>query len=313
MRVMKAYLIYYPQEAQKNRGFIELFQKAGREFGIAFLYVPYSEYQQRELPDLVLNRTRNTCVSRWYEERGVRVFHSAKITEIGNHKMKTLDFLRGRLPWEVLNRKWCPETVLITKERLEQWYQAVGQGEYESLAELLPYMDRKEAFVLKSVSGHGGSEVMAVTLCRHWKGDRDAEGGWTAFLGVLQALKGKDCILQEMIPSKSRDVRVYVLGNKIYQGILRQGTQDFRSNFSLGGSTQVYYFSEEEKEFIRAFIRVFAGEGLGLAGLDFIIAEDGRLIFNELEEMAGCRMLYQNTSLDVVRDYVKWLSEPDTK
>lgn len=304
---MKAYLIYYPHEAQKNRGFIELFQKAGREFGIDFSYVPYSEYQQGELPDFVLNRTRNACVSRWYEERDVCVFHSAKITEIGNHKMKTLDFLKKRLPREILNCKWCPKTVLIPKERLKEWYQAVGQKEYGGLKELLPYMDRGEAFVLKSVSGHGGSEVMAVTLHRYAGDKKQAEREWAEFLAVLQALEGKDCILQEMIPCKSLDVRVYILGNRIYQGILRQGTKDFRSNFSLGGSTQVYHFSVEEKEFIQAFIRVFAEEGLGLAGLDFIIAEDGRLIFNELEEMVGCRMLYQSTSLDVVRDYVKWL------
>lgn len=305
---MKAYLIYYPYEAQKNQGFIELFQKAGREFGIDFSYVPYSEYQQRELPNLVLNRTRNACVSRWYEERGVRVFHSAKITEIGNHKMKTLDFLKKRLPQEILNRKWCPETVLIPKERLDEWYQAVEQKEYGGLTEILTYMDRGETFVLKSVSGHGGSEVMAVTLHRYPEDEKQAEWEWAGFLAVLRVLRTKDCILQEMIPCKSLDVRVYILGNRIYQGILRQGTKDFRSNFSLGGSTQAYHFSEEEKEFIQAFIRVFAEDGLGLAGLDFIIAEDGRLIFNELEEMAGCRMLYQSTGLDVVRDYVKWLS-----
>lgn len=305
---MKAYLIYYPHEAQKNQGFIELFQKAGREFGIDFLYIPYSEYQQMELPDFVLNRTRNACVSRWYEERDVRVFHSAKITEIGNHKMKTLDFLKERLPQEILNRKWCPKTVWIPQERLKEWYLAAWQKEYEGLTELLPYMDRGETFVLKSVSGHGGSEVMAAALRRHPEDGSQAEQEWADFLAVLQVLEGKDCILQEMIPCRSRDVRVYILGNRMYQGILRQGTQDFRSNFSLGGSTQIYHFSEEEKEFIDAFIRVFEEEGLGLAGLDFMIAEDGSLIFNELEEMAGCRMLYQNTRLDVVRDYVKWIS-----
>ena len=48
---------------------------------------------------------------------------------------------------------------------------------------------------------------------------------------------------------------------------------------------------------------------LGLAGLDFIIADDGRLVFNELEEMAGCRMIYQNTGRDIVRDYVMWLRD----
>ena len=29
-----------------------------------------------------------------------------------------------------------------------------------------------------------------------------------------------------------------------------------------------------------------------MAGIDFILTKDGRLIFNELEEMVGSRMLY---------------------
>ena len=55
----RAYLIYQKDEAEKNKGFIELFRQAGKREKIDFSYVPVTEYQkasEEKLPDLVLNR-----------------------------------------------------------------------------------------------------------------------------------------------------------------------------------------------------------------------------------------------------------------
>ena len=101
-------------------------------------------------------------------------------------------------------------------------------------------------------------------------------------------------MIQEKIASKSRDVRVYIVGNMIYQAVLRQGKEDFRSNFSLGGAVSAYSMNEEEKEWVNAFVKAFSKKTLGMGGIDF-------------EEMVGCRMLYQTTSKDIVKDYVRWI------
>lgn len=306
---IRAYLIYHAEEAVKNEAFIRLFQRAGEGCGIQFLYVPFTEYQRRELPDLVLNRTREAVVSHWYEERGIPVFHSEKITQIGNHKGRTISFLRERLPKEILKQKWAPETTALSGRRLAEWLSAIDRGDYTSLTELIRFWEEGSSFVIKSVDGHGGSEVMAFSPFRQSASVEEKRRYWGNFAGQLSLLKGRECIIQEQILSDSKDVRVYILGNQIYQGILRQGVKDFRSNFSLGGRTEVYSFSKEEREYIEKFLCAFRGEILGLAGLDFMIDREGRLIFNELEEMAGCRMLYQNTEGDVVEDYVRWLKE----
>lgn len=42
-----------------------------------------------------------------------------------------------------------------------------------------------------------------------------------------------------------------------------------------------------------------------MAGIDFILTKDGRLIFNELEEMVGSRMLYNCSKHDIVKEYVE--------
>ena len=65
------YLIYHDYEAKKNSAFIELFKKYGKLKGIDFMYIPYSDYKEKTLPDIVINRTRDASVSLWYEKKNV--------------------------------------------------------------------------------------------------------------------------------------------------------------------------------------------------------------------------------------------------
>ena len=57
------------------------------------------------------------------------------------------------------------------------------------------------------------------------------------------------------------------------------------------------------------FMEALGGSKIGMAGIDFILAKDGSLVFNEIEEMAGSRMLYECTDYDIVKDYVQWISK----
>ena len=97
----RAYLIYQKDEAEKNKGFIELFRQAGKREKIDFSYVPVTEYQkasEEKLPDLVLNRTRDPEVSRWYEERGVPVHHDSRLVALANHKYQMIRYFEEKLP-----------------------------------------------------------------------------------------------------------------------------------------------------------------------------------------------------------------------
>lgn len=293
---MKGYLIYHREEAVRNQAFIKRFKEEGKRAGITFEYISHEKYQKEPLPDFVLNRTRDALVSKWYEKRNVTVFHSALITEIGNHKMKTLEYLKKKLPIGIREKQWAPESYFVPKEQIQKWENRVLDKDYNIFQEI-PLFGQKRPCVLKTVHGHGGTEVAEFP-----ENEED-------FLPFLKNFDGKDCILQEKILSDSRDVRVYVLGNQIYQAICRQGKNDFRSNFSLGGTASVYELSHAEKEWVLEFVRAFEQETLGLAGLDFIITRSGRLVFNELEEMVGCRMLYQYTRYNVVKDYVFWIQK----
>lgn len=234
------------------------------------------------------------------------VLHSSCITEIGNHKMKTLQYLQENLSDSALKGKWMPDFVLLTKERIMEWTGAAAAQDKGAFCEAQDLWERDGSCILKSVDGHGGSEV-AELFCPYGGTGKKGQEAWEKLYHALLLFQGKECILQEKIESDSRDVRVYILGGKLYQAIARKGKKDFRSNFSLGGSASCYKLSGQELGYVKQFLRAFKKEILGLAGLDFIIRKDGKLIFNELEEMVGTRMLYQVTDCNVVRDYVRWL------
>jgi len=80
----------------------------------------------------------------------------------------------------------------------------------------------------------------------------------------------KDFIIQEFIPYK-HDLRVLVLGNKIFcmERIPRKG--DFRANFSLGGSVKLFDLSENDKNLA---LKAARSLNLTFAGVDLLIIED---------------------------------------
>lgn len=303
---VRGYLIYRREEAVRNEAFIRLFYEEGKALGISFQYVPYEEYRVRELPDFVLNRTRDAAVSHWYEEKKVLVLHSSFLTEIGNHKMKTLQYLQKMLPACVQEQKWAPASFLLSKEKVLKWLEAAKRKEYEMFSEAHAFWETDGSCILKSVDGHGGSEVTEL-FAPYGKTEDKRQEAWEQLYQTISLFRGKECMLQEKIASDSRDVRIYILGGQIYRAMARQGKKDFRSNFSLGGLAACYELSEQEKKYVQQFLQAFQRETLGLIGLDFIIDRNGTLIFNELEEMVGTRMLYQNTDCNIVRDYVKWI------
>lgn len=335
MKKKQAYMIYSEAEGQRNRAFIEMFCKAGERYHLLFSFVPVTRYQQMPLPDLVLNRTRDPQVSRWYEKRQVRVYHDSDIVEIGNDKYKTLERLQEKLPEKELltlqpgrNRaegravdteiggrdggsgirtakedrkngngefvsKWCPCSFLLTAEMKNDFRLLQQQMEQK-----LGFVD---AVVLKTVDGHGGSEVYRLSA--------DPVGDALSWRQILDRLQGRSLLCQEWVDSGSRDLRVYILWGEIYAAVLRQGQHDFRSNYSRGGSIKPYDLSERERAYIQPFIQALGGRRLTMAGIDFLVRRDGTLLFNELEEMVGCRMLYQCTERDIVQDYVMGLAD----
>ena len=149
--------------------------------------------------------------------------------------------------------------------------------------------DNKEfPCVVKSAYGRGGTEVFLV------KNE-----------AAYNKITLKDRVIQRACNNPGRDLRVYVIGKEIIASILRKSDTDFRSNYSLGGSASVYNLSDYEKSVVNKIISLF---DFGLVGIDFIF-HNGKIVFNEIEDVVGARMLYEKTDINLIERYLKYIIE----
>jgi len=145
--------------------------------------------------------------------------------------------------------------------------------------------------VLKAVDGHGGSQV-----CLY---DGNVEK-------ILRIMGRSDMVAQEKVGNRNSDLRVYVIGGKILASVLRESSEGFRANFSLGGSVSLYSLKAVEQELVQKIIDLF---NFDMVGIDFILDDNGNLVFNEIEDVVGARMLYQCSDIDIVKEYLSYISK----
>ena len=141
-------------------------------------------------------------------------------------------------------------------------------------------------YIMKSLDGHGGQEVYLI--------NSEQER-----LEILKKSQ-KHFIYQRYLPN-CKDVRVYVLNNKVVAAVERENSKDYRSNFSLGGEVKAYQPSQEMVTIAEKVSKLLEATYIGV---DFLI--DGSNIYlNEIEDPVGARMLYKTTDIDIINLFIK--------
>lgn len=148
--------------------------------------------------------------------------------------------------------------------------------------EILPINYKGIPAVKKPIDGHGGEGVVMLKKAEEFE---------------------KGFVYQKPCDTLGKDLRVWVIGGKIITSILRQSDTDFRSNFCLGGTATPYNLNETEKIQIQKVIDLF---DIDYAGIDFLY-DKGNLIFNEIEDTVGARMVYAKTDIDIIRLYCEYI------
>ena len=149
-------------------------------------------------------------------------------------------------------------------------------------------------FVLKEAAGRGGSGV-------HWI---DSFFKWEV---VLNHGKGKDFIAQSAnYVELGKDVRVFVVGKKIIAAVLRSNSHNFRANFKLGGTASLFSLTSEMETMITRIINHFE---FGMVGIDFLVTPAGELIFNEIEDVVGSRILSETTDINLLEQYIAFIKQ----
>lgn len=158
------------------------------------------------------------------------------------------------------------EVTLIGNNKLAGYQFAQSRG-YEISPIFLDFAHR-EGVISKPNDGHGGEGI--------------------DLLSKVDLSDGYFRIQQALVRDIVGDIRFYVINNQVIHGVLRSSGENLISNYSQGGQVQIYPFSPDEKAYVEDLIQ---GLQVDYAGIDFLLTEEGHLIFNEMEDVVGSRML----------------------
>ena len=271
---MKAYLIYTAYEAARNKWFAERFIKLGKSYGIDFSLLIWED---------------------------ISLSFSGGKTQI-NYKGDSLsapDFVINRTQDHLLSLHFenagvrvfnSSEVCRVCNNKMLTFELAASLG--------LPFMDTAYhesadgginlPAVIKPLDGKGGKDVMLVNS----KEELEA---------ALPIFKGRPFLSQKVASDVGRDHRIYVMGGRVMASFLRYSDSDFRSNYGINGNAKPLEPDAFELDAINKIVSVLHPD---FVGIDFIF-DNGRPVFNEIEDCVGSRMVYKYTDIDVAEEYIK--------
>jgi len=255
---MRCWILYDEADLEENMFFAESLESNGERLGFDCEIVTEDEIDVIDPADVVVSRTRNADLTFILEDNGATVFNRSSVSRICNDKAHTYAFVRNLgipvLPFSLPG---------------------------EPIPEGPPW-------VVKSRSGHGGTEVFKVSS------EKELE---------KKVSKMDDPLIQQF-GDPGKDLRVYVLGGRVIAAVMRTSDKDFRANFKLGGDARPVEVPEEVFDMVRKIVPELLAD---FVGIDFIF-KDGRPYLNEIEDVVGTRMLYKFTRMDPAKLYMEHIA-----
>lgn len=126
-------------------------------------------------------------------------------------------------------------------------------------------------FIAKTANGHGGVEVW------HVESEQDVP-------------ETKSPLLYQPVVPHTADVRAYVIGKEIVGAVKRSAENSFKANYSLGASVERFELNTAQRNDVEKIAKALNSDYIGI---DFLLLEDGRHLFNEIEDPVGARSFYQ--------------------
>lgn len=148
--------------------------------------------------------------------------------------------------------------------------------------EIMPVHYDKVPAVKKAVNGKGGTDVFMIQK------QEPFQDGF---------------VYQKPASDLGRDLRVWLIGGKIVCAVLRESKTDFRANFCLGGKAELYKLNAEEELLV---YNIASLVNYDYIGIDFVF-NGGKIVFNEIEDSVGARMIYSLTNMDIIKEYCDYI------
>lgn len=209
------------------------------------------------LPPFAIFWDKDVRLAKTLEAAGMKLFNSADAIELCDDKSLTHIALMNRVPQ--------PKTVLIPLT-----FPRVGYTDCAFLEKIADYLGFP--FVIKQCFGSFGAGVYLA-------------GNMEEAKAALMKTAGGAAIAQQYIASSfARDIRAYVVGDKVAAAMLRHNESgDFRANVAQGGKADAYALNEAQ-----AALAVKTAQLLGctFAGVDLLFGENGEMTVCEVNSNA---------------------------
>lgn len=121
----------------------------------------------------------------------------------------------------------------------------------------------------------------------------DEDMAWRVFR-VIETVRGV-YYLQRFVPHGGRDLRAFVVGDRVL-GAIERRSDSWRTNFSRGGTVAPFTLPAEWTDLA---LRAARAVGAEYAGVDLLPAEDGTVYVLEVNGIPGWEGLQRATGLDV--------------
>lgn len=224
--------------------------------------------------DFALYFDKDKYVAEMLEKRGIRVFNSARATEICDDKMLTHIALADcGIPMPTT----LSGTLCYNKEGKISWTYL------KQAAETLKF-----PLVVKECYGSFGEQVYLA---------RDI----SELAEIVERIKFKPYIFQQYVEkSAGRDMRVIVIGGKVICGMIRQSKTDFRSNAQLGATATACDVPDDIASLCERVAKII---GLDYCGIDVLLGDTPEIC--EVNSNAMFSAMEQATNINVARKYAE--------
>ncbi|RJP41213.1 MAG: 30S ribosomal protein S6--L-glutamate ligase [Phycisphaerales bacterium] len=127
-----------------------------------------------------------------------------------------------------------------------------------------------------------------------------------AIIETLQSAKQNVLIQKFVAESKGKDIRAFVVGDRVVAAMRRSATgPEFRSNVHRGGSTEAMTLDAAYQE---AAVRAAQIVGLRIAGVDMLEGHEGPQIM-EVNSSPGLEGIEKATNIDVAGAIIDYVSD----
>lgn len=232
------------------------------------------------LPPFAIFWDKDVRLAKTLEAAGMKLFNSASAIELCDDKSLTHIALMNRVPQ--------PKTVLIPLT-----FPRVGYTDCTFLEKIADYLGFP--FVIKQCFGSFGAGVYLA-------------GNMEEAKAALMKTAGGAAIAQQYIASSfARDIRAYIVGDKVAAAMLRHNESgDFRANVAQGGKADAYALNETQ-----AALAVKTAQILGctFAGVDLLFGENGEMTVCEVNSNAHFAGISAATGVNIADKIIEAVAQ----